>query len=196
MKDASTIRSDTAQFWAVMTAVLLALAGVSSLMEITEPSLILGLLAVPSFISLMACLYRFVPRGQHAAGIAAVGFAIGYGVLIGFNYFSQLSFIHREIEVPELLLFAKMDSIFMVIEMLGYSFMGLATVAIAATLSKSRIGIAVKVLFYFNGFLSVGGAIGYMLGWNFKTMFAGAVVWTVVMPLACVLLFFYFREES
>lgn len=182
-----------ATYSSISAAVFLFLAGVTSVLAITVPSLIFGFLVVLTFIIMLACLYHFSEKYK-LFGFLGVLFATMYGVFISFNYFLQLAFMGREIPIPELLNITNPDSLFLVIELLGYFFMGLATLFMIPMFENNRWATTIKILFFVNFVLGVGGVLGYALSWPMPILIGGLILWNLIMPIAALLLFFYFKN--
>jgi len=182
-----------ATYSSISAAVFLFLAGITSVLAITIPSLVFGFLVVPSFIIMIACLYHFSEKNK-LFGFLGVLFATMYGVFISFNYYLQLAFMGREMPIPELLNITNTDSLFLVIELLGYFFMGLATLFMIPMLQQNRRAKTIKVLFFVNFLLGVGGVLGYALLWSMPILIGGLMLWNIIMPVAALLLFFYFKN--
>ena len=83
-----------------------------------------------------------------------------------------------------------------VIEVLGYGFMGLATLSAAWVFNAKTIEKIIKWLFVVNGGLGLGGMLGYALGWNMKLLLAGLIGWDLIMPLSTILLSVVFWKEK
>jgi hypothetical protein len=86
------------------------------------------------------------------------------------------------------------QSIMWVIEVLGYGFMGLATLSTAFVFTGGNLENAIRWLFIVNGILGIGGMIGYALGLSLNILAGGLVVWDIIMPLSSILLAVLFRR--
>lgn len=177
------------------SSVLLLLAGLTSALAITVPSLIFGFILVPFYIIMLACIYSKT-RKYTIFGLIALVFASMYGVLVGFNYFLQLGFIGRGIPIPESLSMSNPDSIFLIIELLGYFFMGISTLVLIPLFKSSLMEKVLKFLFFLNFLLGIGGIIGYALQWNMNILLVGLIVWNIIMPIAAFLLYLYFKKHK
>ena len=184
---------ELAKYLSIVTAVLLVLAGVTSSLAITIPSLVFGFALVPVFISWMVCIHYFSTDNK-LFGLMGISFSIVYGVLISFNYFFQLGFMGRSLPIPDLFEMSNPDSMFMIVEILGYFFMGLATLVIIPLFSKDGLGRSIKVLCFVNFLLGIGGVVGYALNWNFHLMLGGLIIWNVIMPFLAILIFYHFKN--
>lgn len=180
---------------ATLSALFLALAGFTSVLAITVPSLIFGFILVPCFISMLACLHHYCPPERKVFSLLGLVFAIHYGCLISFNYILQLSLAQQPISGGEFFSITNPNSMFFVIEMLGYFFLGLATIVVLPVFGKSRLERVIQSLFLLNGILGIGGLIGFIWQLDMRILLAGLLVWNVIMPVAAGLMVFYFRKQ-
>lgn len=182
-----------AKWSSLLSAILFVLAGVTSVLELTIASLIFGFLLVIAFICLVVSIYEF-SDGKRLYGILGICFSLMYGMFASFNYFSQLSLLNREIAIPEMLDMSRPDSIFWSIELLAYFFMGLSTLAMIPLFSNNLLEKVIKFIFLLNGILGIGGILGFAFNWNIRALIVGLLVWNVIMPVAAILLYFYFTK--
>src|SRR5919197_330230 len=92
------------------------------------PSLLLG----SSFLALIAAIHQLSAPDRKVWSLAAFGFAIIYAALISINYYVQLAWVgprlaDDRIQGMEPFLFVPFDSFLYAVDILGYSFMSLAT---------------------------------------------------------------------
>ncbi len=120
-------------------------------------------------------------------------FTLGYAVLIGFNYYMQLTLVQKNL-YSEVFAMDDPQSIMWVIEVLGYGFMGLATLSAAFIFPNGKLENMIRWLFIINGVLGIGGMIGYALGWSMNILLGGLIVWDIIMPVSSVLLAILFRR--
>jgi hypothetical protein len=118
---------------------------------------------------------------------------MGYAVLIGFNYYMELTLVRNNLYTVA---FAMDDpqSIMWVIEVLGYGFMGMATLATSFVFTTGKLENVIRWLFIVNGILGIGGMIGYALGLSLNILAGGLVIWDIVMPISSILLAILFRR--
>ena len=182
-------------FWAaVVFTVAVIFSGITATAAWKTPSLISGIILVPVFTVLMACIHDYARTERKLFTRLGMLFTIGYGVLIGFNYFMQLTLVRQSLyTVP----FDMSDpkSIMWVIEILGYGFMGLATFFAAWVFNSGRLENAVRWLFVTNGVMGIGGMIGYALGLSMDIMYGGLVLWDIIMPISSILLAILFKRS-
>jgi hypothetical protein len=183
-------------FWAaVVFTVAVIFSGITATAAWKIPSLISGLILVPVFTVLMVCIHDYALTERKIFSRLGMLFTVGYIVFIGFNYFMQLTLVRQGLyTVP----FDMSDSksIMWVIELLGYGFMGLATLFAAWVFNSGRLEIAVRWLFITNGVLGIGGMIGYALGLNMNIMYGGLVLWDIIMPISSILLAILFKRAQ
>jgi hypothetical protein len=157
------------------------------------PSLVSGIILIPVFILLIACIHEYSPANRKFFSRLGLLFTMGYAVLIGFNYYMQLTLVASNLYTG---VFAMDDpqSIMWVIEVLGYGFMGLATLSTAFVFTNGKLENAIRWLFIVNGILGIGGMIGYALGLSLNILAVGLIVWDIIMPLSSILLAVLFRR--
>jgi hypothetical protein len=168
-------------------------SGITATAAWKTPSLISGIILVPVFTVLIVCIHDYADIHRKIFSRLGMLFTVGYAVLIGFNYYMQLTLVRQDLyTVP----FDMSDpkSIMWVIEILGYGFMGLATFFAAWVFNSGRLENAVRWLFITNGVLGIGGMIGYALGLSMDIMYGGLVLWDIIMPVSSILLAIIFKR--
>ena len=83
-------------------------------------------------------------------------------------------------------------SMMWVIEVLGYFFMGLATLFAAPVFGSSRTEKAIKWLFVANGVLGILTPIGYGLNLPIEILLGGLIIWDIIMPISTALVAYLF----
>ena len=109
------------------------------LVFLLTPSLLLG----STFMILMAALHRVAPPGGKVFSQTALAFATAYATLISMVYFVQLTLVAPRLAAGdtqgiEVFLFVPYRSFLFAVDLLGYSFMSLATLFGAFGLPCSR----------------------------------------------------------
>ena len=181
-------------FWsAVIMTIAVIFSGITASTAMKIPSLVSGIILIPIFILLIACIHEHSPADRKFFSRLGVLFTMGYAVLIGFNYYMQLTLVQNNLYTD---VFAMDDpqSIMWVIEVLGYGFMGLATLSTAFVFTNGKLENAIRWLFIVNGILGIGGMIGYALGLSLNILAGGLIVWDIIMPLSSILLAVLFRR--
>ena len=181
-------------YWsAIIMTIAVIFSGITASTAMKIPSLLSGIFLIPVFILLMACIHEYSPADKKFFSRLGLLFTMGYAVLIGFNYYMELTLVRNNLYTDA---FAMDDpqSIMWVIEVLGYGFMGLATLATAFVFTNGKLENAIRWLFIVNGILGIGGMIGYALGLSLNILAGGLIIWDIVMPISSVLLAILFRR--
>jgi hypothetical protein len=182
-------------FWsAVIMTIAVIFSGITASTAMKIPSLVSSIILIPVFILLIACIHEYSPADRKFFSRLGLLFTMGYAVLIGFNYYMQLTLVLNNLYTD---VFAMDDpqSIMWVIEVLGYGFMGLATFSTAFVFTNGKLENAIHWLFIVNGILGIGGMIGYALGLSLNILAGGLIVWDIIMPLSSILLAVLFRRD-
>jgi len=183
-------------FWsAVVFTVAVLFAGITATAALKMPSLISGIITVPAFTVLMACIHDYARTERRLFSRLGMLFAIGYAVLIGFNYFMQLTLVRQNLYTAPFAM-DNPQSVFFVIEVLGYGAMGLATLFAAWVFDSGSLEKAIRWLFVVNGVLGIGGMIGYALGLSTTILYGGLLAWDIIMPISSILLAILFKRAQ
>jgi len=157
-----------------------------------------ALLIAPSFLVLMVSIHAYVPRGKKLWTQLALAFSIIYTVVIGQNYFLQMTVVRQNPLAFEVLTMDpnRKDSVFWALEILGYGFMSLA--ALSVSLAFQNVGIErwIRWLFIVNGIFAMIAAAGFVLTAN-PLHIVGLLsvgVWSITFPVATTLLAILFRR--
>lgn len=181
-------------FW---SAILVALFNVGSTLSRMAPlqmlSMALGFLVVCIFVILMASIHYHAPEDKKVLTLLGVAFAIICAALLGINYYLQLTVV-RWYSIP-MLSIENPHSVMWAIEMLGYGFMGLATLFPAFIFSNGKLENAIRLLFIANALLGIGGFIGYALIDNPLNLLPGLLVWDAVFPIMTLMLVIFFKAK-
>ena len=118
------------------------------------PSLLLG----SSFLVLVAAVHQISDPDRKVWSLAAFGFAIIYAALISINYYVQLAWVAPRLaagRIPgmEPFLFVPFDSFLYAVDILGYSFMSLATLFAAKVFIGGGQERIVRWFLVANGFV-------------------------------------------
>jgi len=180
---------------ASLATVLIVFAGITATAAIQPLATVVGFLVAPTFIILMVCIYSTAPENRRFFGLIGLSFALIYGTLISFNYFVDLTFVRQGVFDVEVFNMLNTSSLFWVVEVLGYFFMGLATLFAAPIFVLGRVETAIRWLFVINGILGIGGLIGYTLNVNIGLLLGGLIVWDIIMPLSTALVAYRFKKK-
>jgi len=156
-------------------------------------SMALGFLVVCIFVILMASVHFYALEDKQVLTLLGVAFAIICAALLGINYYMQLTIV-RWYPVP-MLAIENPHSVMWAIEVLGYGFMGLATLFPAFIFSKGKLENAIRLLFIANALLGIGGIIGYALIDNPLNLLPGLLVWDAVFPIMTLSLVIFFKDK-
>lgn len=142
------------------------------------PSLLLG----SSFLVLMVAVHRIAPEDKKIFSHAAVAFATAYAVLISTVYFVQLTLVaprmaRGEVAGLEPFVFVPFDSYLYAVDLLGYSFMSVATLFAAPVFAGSRYRAA-RWFLIANGLLVP--FIALQMYWH--SLIWIAALWAITFP--------------
>lgn len=157
------------------------------------PSLFLG----SSFLVLMVSLHQVAAPDRRVWSHAAVAFATAYAVLTGTVYFVQLTLVTpRMLEGRtagiEMFLFQPFDSFLYSVDILGYSFMSVATLFAARALAGSGVERRARFWLTANGLLLPFVALQI----QFHPLIWIASLWAVTFPASTWSLAVLFRRSE
>jgi hypothetical protein len=149
------------------------------LVVLLTPSLFLGL----AFLLLMVSVNQIAPKDRKIWGQAAMAFASVYAVMISINYYVQLTWVtprlaEGRIAGMEQFLFVPFDSFLYSVDILGYSFMSLATFFAAMVFTGKGIERIARWFLIANGLLIPFIALQMFWHW----MIWIAALWAVTFP--------------
>ncbi len=155
------------------------------------PSLFLG----SSFLVLVVCLHRLSSPDRKVWSHAAVAFATVYAVLISINYFVQLTWVGPRMlagrtQGIEPFQFVVFDSFLYSVDILGYSFMSLATLFAARIFTGGGLERTIRWFLTANGLLLPFIA----LQMYYHPLIWIATLWAVTFPGSTWLLAVLFRR--
>ena len=164
-----------------------------ALVVLLTPSLLLG----SSFLVLVVSIHQLAPPERKIWSHAAVAFATAYAVLISIVYFVQLTFVaprlaRGQTEGIEMFLFVPFNSFLYAVDILGYSFMSVATLFAAMVFTGRGVERVVKAFLIANGLLLPFIALQmycHPLIWV-------AALWAVTFPGSTWLLAILFRRAE
>lgn len=159
------------------------------------PSLFLG----TAFVVLMVCVHHFTPAERRIWSHLGVVFATIYAVLISINYYVQLTFV-----LPHMVrgdtaaasvqpfLFVPFDSFLYSVDLLGYSFMSLATLFAAFAFAGDGIERTVRRFMLANGLLIPFLALQIY----YHPLIWVAALWAITFPGTAISLAILFRRTA
>jgi hypothetical protein len=177
---------------AVVATILVTIAGITATASIQPFATIMGFLLTPTFLVVMACIHCYASESKKVFSLVGLSFAIIYATLISLNYFIQLTFVNQSTFDVSIFSMTNPQSMMWVIEVLGYFFMGLATLFAAPVFGSGRVEKIIKWLFIVNGILGIGALLGYGMNVPLEIMLGGLIVWDIVMPVSTALLAYLF----
>lgn len=163
------------------------------LFVLLTPSLLLG----PSFLVLMVAVHQMAPVERKVWSQAAVAFATIYAALISINYYVQLTWVaprlaRGETAGIEQFLFTPFDSFLYAVDILGYSFMSLATLFAARVFTGDGLERVTRRFLIANGLLLPFVALQmYVHG-----LIWIAALWAVTFPGSTISLALVFRRTT
>ncbi len=125
-----------------------------AIVVLLTPSLFLG----SSFLVLMVSVHQIADPERKVWSQAAVAFATAYATLISIVYFVQLTLVaprlaRGDTQGIEMFLFVPFDSFLYAVDILGYSFMSVATLFAGLVLTGGRIERTARRFLIANGLL-------------------------------------------
>jgi hypothetical protein len=157
------------------------------------PSLLLG----SSFLVLVVSTHEAAAPERKVWSHVAVVFATIYAALISINYYVQLTWVgprlaQGRIQGMEAFLFTPFDSFLYAVDILGYSFMSLATLCMAKVLPGDGLERLARFFLIANGLLIP--FIGLQMFVNWFIWLAAA--WAITFPGATATLALLFRRAQ
>jgi hypothetical protein len=157
------------------------------------PSLFLG----PSFLILMVSVHHWVPAERRLWSHVAVTFATIYTALIAINYYVQLTWVGPRLAAGRIagmepFIFTPFDSFLYAVDILGYSFMSLATLAAARALTGPGIERTARWFLTANGLIVPFIALQMYVHWLIWI----AALWAITFPGATWSLALLFKRAA
>jgi hypothetical protein len=149
------------------------------LVILLTPSLFLG----SSFLVLVVSVHQLASPDRKVFSHAAVVFATAYTVLISINYYVQLTWVTPRLAAGrtagmEQFLFVPFDSFLYAVDILGYSFMSVATLFAAMVFTGRGIERVARWFLIANGLLLP--FIALQMYWHWTIWIA--TLWAVTFP--------------
>lgn len=157
------------------------------------PSLLLG----SSFLVLMVSLHAATPEPRRVWSHAGAAFATAYAVLTGMIYFVQLTVVgprlaRGDIEGMEMFVFVPFDSFLYAVDILGYTFMSVATLFGAFALAGGGAERVARRFMVANGLLIP--FLVFQMYWH--SLIWVAALWAVTFPGATIALAVVFLRSQ
>jgi len=155
------------------------------------PSLLLG----SSFLVLLVSIHHCTPPDKRVWSHTAIAFGTAYTVLISIVYFVQLTLVaprmaRGQIAGIEMFLFVPFDSFLYAVDMLGYSFMSVATLFASRVFTGSGLNRTVRWLLTANGLLLPFLVLQMYFHW----LIWPASLWAITFPCSTWALAIFFRR--
>ena len=163
------------------------------LVVLLVPSLLLGI----SFVVMMVCVHRQTPVDGRIWSQLGVVFAAMYGTLICMNYYVQLTFVAPHLYRGDVgpsaapFVFDVFDSFTYSVDLLGYSFMSLATLFVAFAFPGDGLEKVARRFLLANGLIVPFIALQTF----YHPLIWVASLWGVTLPGAMVSLALVFRRR-
>ena len=163
------------------------------LVILLTPSLFLGV----AFLALFASIHELASPDRRIWSRAALAFATVYTVLISINYYVQLTWVAPRLaagrtEGIEPFVFVPFDSFLYAVDILGYSFMSLATLFAARVFTGRGIERVARWFLTANGLLLPFIALQMYVHWLIWI----ATLWAVTFPGSTWSLALVFRRAG
>jgi hypothetical protein len=158
--------------------------------------LVPSLLLAPAFLVLVVSVHHAVAAERRIWTHTAVVFATIYAALVSLNYFVQLTLvvphmIEGEVESIRVFLFTPFDSFIYSVDLLGYSFMSLATLFAAFALERGGRERTARTFLIANGLL-----LPFIALQNFyHPLIYVAALWAITFPGATISLAMLFGRS-
>ena len=161
------------------------------LVVLLTPSLFLG----SAFLVLIASVHQVAAPDRRIWSQAALAFATAYATLISTVYFVQLTLVAPRLargEIPgiEPFIFVPFDSFLYAVDILGYSFMSLATLFAARVFVGDGLQRTIRLFLTANGLLLPFIALQMF----FHPLIWAAALWAVTFPGSTLALAVFFRR--
>ena len=161
------------------------------LVVLLTPSLFLG----SAFLVLVASIHELAAPDRRIWSLTALAFATSYTVLISVNYYVQLTLVAPRLAAGrvqgiEPFLFTPFDSFLYSVDILGYSFMSVATLFASRVFTGEGLQRAIRLLLTANGLLLPFLALQIYFHW----MIWIAALWAITFPGSTWALALVFRR--
>jgi hypothetical protein len=163
------------------------------LVILLTPSLLLG----SSFLVLMVSVHPLTPPARRVWSHAAIAFATAYAVLVSTVYFVQLTLVMPRLAEGRLagiepFIFVPFDSFLYAVDILGYSFMSVATLFASRVFTGGGLHRVVRLLLTANGILLPFIALQMYV----HALIWVAAIWAVTFPGSTWSLALLFRRAT
>ncbi len=169
----------------------------NSFASIQMASFIPVLFLAPTMVLLMVCIHYRATEDKRVLSLTAVAFTTIYATLICTNYYLQLfvvrlNILNRDLESLSILAMPNLRSVFFAFEAIGYAFLSLATLVITPIFTEGTLENWIRWLLIITGALGLFGVVVAPFDQP-MLIFAGLGLWSLLFPIAMVLIGLFFR---
>jgi hypothetical protein len=152
------------------------------------------------FVGIMAALYSLAPDEKKILGVLGLSFTAICVTLVSITYYTQLSVVPNSIKsgaTEELTRFVyhSPNSFVFAIDILGFFFLGLATLCAAPLFETRKLELAIRGLFVAFGIENIIGLLAHALDYQFILLLYN-VLMTLTIFAASILLTIYFGGKG
>jgi len=156
-----------------------------------------SLLLAPAFLLMMTAIHAITARDRQVYSHAGVAFATMYATLVSTVYFAQLTWVMPRLSAGrtqglEPFIFEPFDSFLYTVDILGYSFMSIATLLAAPALRDTAGTGTARVFLLANA--AVLPFLAFQMYW--RELIWMASVWAVTFPAASWAMASVFRRGA
>ena len=163
-----------------------------------------GILLVPTFVVLMACIHAYAAEPKKIYSRIGLSFALIYAVVILVDYYLQLTVVVPSLQAGEtegLSLFTQYDphGLFIALEALGYMMLTIALLFAAPAFAGGRAERAIRGLFILSFVLAVAAFVGLAVLGHDLVAFEVTVLmitWIVLIASGALLSVVFRRADS
>lgn len=157
-----------------------------------------ALLLAPTVVALFTAIFYYAPEERRIMGRLGLVFAAPYSVMVSINYFVQLTMVRENIlhgthANLEHFIMDNPRSVMFSIDMLGYFFLSLSSLAVSFVFMGGALEKTIRWLFLAAGVLGLVGWAGFASGNS--TLSIGTIMSGVAFLPATILLIPVFRRE-
>ena len=159
-----------------------------------------GLLLIPSFLFVAACIHFRTREDMRIWSLLGFIFAAFYVHTTGLAYYIQISVVFPllskgDLKGLDMLAFANPHSVMWALNYYGWFFLGVSTFLFSFVFTKGRLELWIKRLFILYGIFSLFAIVGYILD-SLALQMALVLSWYTVLPVSTILLSKYFHDKK
>ena len=151
-------------------------------------------------VAVMACLHYVAPDAKKVFSLIGLVLSGAYTAIICTNYNLQLfvvrlNILSGDLSGLSLLAMPNLHSVFFALETVGYAFLSIAALCIVPVISGGRLGNGIRICLLVSSGMGLFGAVVAPFDQP-VLIFAGLGIWSLVFPVAMILIGVYFRRLS